>query len=212
MNIIISMNILEPLLPELEPITDQGRAAILMQPLRIKILKHAQNPASASEIARHLDMPRQKVNYHLKALEDAQFLRLFEERMKRNMVERRYVASARSYLLSPDILGSLTPDWRHLKDRFSVGYLLALAGQTIADLTYSLEQATQQGKRLSTLSIVSDVYFENAEQRSQFNQELHNAIADVIDRYSSPDMGQPYRLILGVYPTPSEPNPNDESL
>jgi len=213
MNILISMNILEPLLPELEPITDQDRAAILMQPLRIEILKHAQQPASSSEIARRLDMPRQKINYHLKALEDAGFLRLFEERMKRNMVERLYVASARAYLISPTILGSLNPDFRHLKDRFSAGYLLALAGQTISDLTRVVEDATERGKRISTLSIVSDIYLENAEQRTQFNQELNNAIADVIDRYTAPNdspaQARPYRLILGLYPTPPEPNPND---
>lgn len=208
MTILVSMNILEPLLPELEPVTDQDRAAILMQPLRVEILKQAQQPASASEIARQLDMPRQKINYHLKALEDAGFLRLFEERMKRNMVERLYVASARAYLISPSILGSLNPHFHHLKDRFSAGYLLALAGQTISDLTYMVEMAADRGQRLSTLSIVSDIRFENADQRTQFTQELQNAIAEVIDRYTSPDdsSGRPYRLILGVYPTPPEPN------
>lgn len=199
-------------LHELETITDQGRAAVLMQPLRVEILKQAQVPTSATEIASRLNMPRQKVNYHLKELHKADFLQLIEERKKRNMIEQRYLATARAYLLTPEVLAPLQVNWREIEDHLSAGFLIALASQTISDVSRASVEADTQGKRLSTLSLVSEMRFENAQQRAQFAQELHKAVVEVIGRYASPEQladgspgpGRPYRLILGCYPIPPD--------
>ncbi len=67
----------------------------------------AREPICAAELARRLALPRQRVNYHVRELERAGFLRPAGRQRKRNWIEQRYVATARSYVLSPEILGPL---------------------------------------------------------------------------------------------------------
>ena len=44
-------------------------ATAALGPVRSRILAELAEPASAAVLANRLDMPRQKVNYHLRALE-----------------------------------------------------------------------------------------------------------------------------------------------
>lgn len=94
----------------LHRVSDLDRARALLHPLRLAVLLHAREPASAPEIAARLGLSRQRVHYHVRALADAGFLRRAGRRTKRNMVEQRYVAVARSFVLSPELLGELAPD------------------------------------------------------------------------------------------------------
>src|SRR5690349_16864698 len=100
----------------LESVDTPARAIALLSPLRPRLLRMAQEPASAIELARRLRLPRQRVNYHVRELARAGFLRPAGRRRKRNWVEQRYVATARSYVFSPTILGGLAPDWRSIED------------------------------------------------------------------------------------------------
>ncbi|RZJ43087.1 MAG: ArsR family transcriptional regulator, partial [Brevundimonas sp.] len=58
-------------------------AHLALAPIRRRILAALVEPASAAGLAKQLDMPRQKIGYHLKALEDAGLIRLAGERKKR---------------------------------------------------------------------------------------------------------------------------------
>jgi len=51
---------------QIRPMAD---AAVLLRPLRTRILGMLAEPQSAAGIARRLDVARQKVGYHLKELE-----------------------------------------------------------------------------------------------------------------------------------------------
>ena len=106
--------------------TDPARAAEILHPLRLEILRLAGEPISASELAPRLKLSRQRVNYHVRRLASGGFLRRAGQRRRRNMIEQRYVASARAFLLSPDLLGSVGADWRRMKDTASPAHLLAL--------------------------------------------------------------------------------------
>ena len=53
-----------------ESVRDAGRAAVLLQPLRLDIVRRLLEPDSASGLARAMDMPRQKLNYHVRVLEE----------------------------------------------------------------------------------------------------------------------------------------------
>ena len=86
---------------------DATRAAALIDPVRVAMLERLAEPGSASSLARELGLPRQRVNYHLRELEKARFVEFVEERRRGNCVERLVRATARSYLLSPEILGKL---------------------------------------------------------------------------------------------------------
>jgi len=191
----------------LESITQAGRAAALLDPLRLRLLALAREPASASEMARRLGLPRQRVNYHVRALARARYLKQAGHRRKRNMIETRYVATARSYVLSPELLGGLAADRRSVEDTLSATYLMALASQMQADLGRVARGAAAEGKRLATLSFSADLRFESAQQRAAFTATLQQALIDVIGRHSSPmssGNGHPFRLALGCYPIPKE--------
>ena len=199
-------------LSEIECVTVERRAAVLLDPLRLRILREARAPASATEIAARLGMPRQKVNYHVRALAQARFLRRAGQQRKRNLIERRYQATARAYVLSPEILGPLRADARQVADAFSAAYLLALTSQSQAELGRAIAAAHRQGKPLATWSVSAEMRFESAAQRAGFAHALEQAIAVVMGRHASPATlsggaagpGRPYRLILGCYPIPPE--------
>ena len=99
-----------------------------------RLLALAREPASSSELARRLGLPRQRVNYHVRALEAAGLPRAAGRAPAGNMIEHRYVATARAYVLSPELLGPLGADWRDIADTASADYLLALADQVRSDV------------------------------------------------------------------------------
>lgn len=206
-------------IPQVECVEDVKRAAALMQPLRMEILRRAEEPISASQIASQLSMPRQKVNYHVRALAQAGFLLKAGRRLKRNLVEQRYRATARSYLLAPQLLGPLAASPGEVQDRFSAEYLLALTSSAQQDLSRALSESSQQGKRLATLSIASEIRFESPQQRAGFAEALQKAIVDVIAAHTSPPdgageegAGRSFRLLLGCYPTPAaHPAPDSKT-
>jgi DNA-binding transcriptional ArsR family regulator len=185
-------------------------AAAVLHPLRRRILESLTEPDSAAGLARRLRLPRQRLNYHVRELARAGLLRRAGRRRKRNMIEQRYVATARSYALSPELLGRLGADPRRVEDTFSAAYLLALAAQLQGELGRASREAAAQGKRLTTFSMNSEFRFESAEQRAEFARALEKAVVDVVGRFASPPQradgsagpGRPYRLVMGCYPIP----------
>ena len=53
-----------------EVIDDPVAAAVALDPVRSRLLSELAEPASAATLAARLGIARQKVNYHLRALED----------------------------------------------------------------------------------------------------------------------------------------------
>ena len=60
-------------------------------------------------LAGKLGLPRQNVNYHLRALERHGLVELVEERRRGNMTERLLRATALSYVISPAALAAWRP-------------------------------------------------------------------------------------------------------
>src|SRR5215471_1663063 len=87
-------------------------AAAVLDPARLRILTALRDPDSSAGVARSLGLPRQRVGHHVRALEAAGLLTCVGERRKRNCVERLLQATARSYVLAPQLLGQLglSPD------------------------------------------------------------------------------------------------------
>ena len=201
-----------------EMIRDDARAAALLNPLRRRILEALREPDSAAGLARRLRLPRQKVNYHVRELARERFLERAGRRRRRNMTEQRYVARARGYVLSPELLGHLQADRSSIEDVFSASYLLAVSAQVQSELGRARAEAEAQGKRLATLSLVSELRFETAEQRAEFAKELQRAIAGLIARHSSPyraadgtaGRGRPFRFVAGCYPIPPSAEKDQE--
>lgn len=91
-------------------VRDVRAAAALFHPMRMRILEHLLEPDTAAGVARHLRLPRQKVNYHLRQLEARGFVRLVEERTAGASTERRVQAAAPRIAVSPRLLGRLAAD------------------------------------------------------------------------------------------------------
>jgi DNA-binding transcriptional ArsR family regulator len=197
---------------ELECVVDGRRAAALLDPLRSRILTLALQPASATDLGARLDLPRQRVNYHVRELYRLGLLKRAGRRRKRNMFEQRYVASAKGYFLSPELLGAALADWRAVTDVGSAAYLLALSAQMQADLARAARRALAAKRPLPTLSIKSQFRFESLEQRERFTRELKDAVVTVIARFTSPNLsadgksgaGHPHRVVIGCYPYAAE--------
>jgi hypothetical protein len=197
---------------DLGVVTTPARAATLLKPLRLRILAHASAPASASTIAAALNLPRQRVNYHVRELARAGFLRKAGRAQKRGLTEQRYVVSARSYVLAPGVLGAVgTRSATQVADRTSAAYLLALAGQMQRELT-ATSRATQTGsnKRVPTIAIDTEFVFASPAQRARFAGALTTAITKVVAEHTESaraTAGQTtrrYRLAVGCYPIPQD--------
>lgn len=185
-------------------------AALLAHPLRPRIVALAREPASATELATQLRLPRQRVNYHVRQLAKSGFLRRAGQLRKRNLIEQRYVATARAYVLAPEVVGPLAMTGHRAEDAFSAVRLVGLAAEVQADVSRALTASAGRGQRLATLSVAADIRFESAGQRVAFTEALQRAIEDVIGRHTSPAVrpdgeagpGRPFKLVIGCYPAP----------
>jgi len=91
-------------------------------PLRRAVLEGLRaGPASATELASQLGESRQRVNYHVRALERDGLVELHEERARRGCTERVVRATCHAVLVEPSVVGELPGD----QDRFAADTLLA---------------------------------------------------------------------------------------
>ncbi len=157
-------------------------------------------------------MPRQKVNYHLRALEKAGFVELVEERKKGNCTERVVRATATAYLISPDALGALAGRPENVVDWFSSGYLIAVGAKMVRDVATLRTEAADAGQHLATLTLETTVRFASPAAQNAFAEDLANAVARVVAAHhdDSAEEGREYQLILGAYPSISHTGGHDE--
>jgi DNA-binding transcriptional ArsR family regulator len=198
----------------LDVLRDSRQAAVLLyHPLRLRILASLLEADSATGVARRMNLPRQTVNYHVRELARAGLLTRAGRRQRRRLYEQCYVATARGYVLSPELLGKLAADPAQVADTLSAKYLLGLASKIQSELGRASQMAAKTGKRLATLSVNTELRFTSPEQRAGFTRELQRAIVEVVGRHSSPYRkedgsraeGRPFRLVLGCYPIPQDP-------
>ena len=147
----------------LEPMGEAQRAELLLHPLRQSILCEAREASTTAEIARRGGLPPQKVNYHVRTLVDAGFLRPAGEGLKRNLIEKRYRASARSYVLLPQVLGEMGPGALSDADRFRATYLMQLSALLQEELAAWFNPDQGGGDGVPTLSMEAEVRFDSAE-------------------------------------------------
>ena len=186
----------------LEVIQEMQQAAALLNPMRLKLLEKLAEPESATGLARDLGMPRQRVNYHLRELEKAGLVELIEERKKGNCMERVVQATARTYLISPEVLGSLGENPEEIRDRFSSSYLVAVGAQAIKDVAILRDRAKRAGKKLATMSLQTEIRFATADSRNAFIEELVDEVTRLTAKYHDEESenGRTFNLFLGSYP------------
>jgi DNA-binding transcriptional ArsR family regulator len=188
---------------ELAVIADPAAAGVSLDPVRARLLAELAEPGSASSLAARIGLPRQKVNYHLRTLEQHGLVQLVEERRKGNMTERLLQATAASYVISPGALGAVAPDPGRAPDRLSARWLVALAARTVRDVGELLAGATRAGRRLATFAMDGEVRFASAADRAAFAEEIAAAVTALVGKYhdDSAPGGRPHRVVVAVHPS-----------
>lgn len=194
-------------------IEDPAAAVVALEPMRSRLLAELAEPASAAALAARLGIGRQRVHYHLRALEGHGLVRVAETRRWGGLTERLLVASAASYVVSPAATGRAASDPGRIADRLSAGYLVALAARVVREVGALLRRARDLDKRLPTLSLDAAIRFRSAAERAAFSRELTHAVTTLAARYhdASAAGGRVHRLVVAAYPLPQEPSEEEPS-
>ena len=196
---------------DLEVIDDPAAAVVALDPLRARLLAGLAEPASASALAERVELPRQKVNYHLRILEEHGLVTEVGQRRWGGLTERLLHATAASYVVSP-ALGQAAGDPDRIADRLSARYLIALAARVVREVAGLARRADQAGKRLPTLALDTEIRFRSAAERAAFTSDLADAVAVLVSRYH--DAGAPggrsHRLVVVAHPVPAGTRPDTE--
>ena len=192
---------------DVEVIEDPAAAVAALDPVRGRLLAALTQPASAAALAATVGLTRQKVNYHLRALEAHGLVRPAGERRWGGITERLMVATAESYVVSPAALGDVAPDPARSRDRLSARHLVALAARVVREVADLARRSEAAGARLATLSLDAQVRFRSPADRAAFAEELTRAVTALASRYHDPDApgGRVHRLLVAAHPIPDEP-------
>lgn len=197
---------------DIHVIDSPAAATVAMEPTRSRLLSELATPASAATLAARIGLGRQKVNYHLNALEAHGLVRLAEKRRWGGLTERLLVATAASYVVNPSAMGPVAIDPTRAVDRLSASYLIALGARIIRDVAGLVRRAESTGKRLATLAVDTEICFRSAAERAAFSKELTEQLATLVAKYhdaSTPD-GRAHRLVVVAHPLP-QPSENKET-
>ena len=198
---------------DIQVIDDPAVATVALEPLRTRLLSELAEPASAATLASRVGVARQKVTYHLNALEGHGVVRLAGGRRWGGLTERLLVATAASYVVSPGALGPIAVDPDREVDRLSAGYLIALGARVIREVGDLVRRATATDKRLATLAVDTEVRFRSAADRAAVSHELTAAITDLVSKShdAAAPGGRAHRLVVVAHPLPLKSEPKEPS-
>ena len=176
---------------------------VALAPFRRELLERLREPASATELAAELGLSRQRVNYHLKALEAAGLVTLVEELPRRGFTERVLQATADRFIVDPAVV---TPerlvDAVEALDQHAAEHLVAAASHTVREVTRMQAAAQRRQERLLTFTVEADVAFAEPADLEAFTEALAEAVATTAARFHTAG-GRRYRLIAAAHPAPA---------
>jgi DNA-binding transcriptional ArsR family regulator len=169
------------------------QAQTLLKPSRVALLRLLAEPRSCTELATELGETPQKVYYHVKKLESAGLVDRVDERRVRGIMEGVYRARARSYWLSPGLVGRVGGR-QSAADELSLGFLLDVAEELQSDVA----ALAVSDREVPSLGLSGEVRL-RPESREAFLQELRATFEELLRRHGGSD-GQAFRIALACYP------------
>lgn len=169
-----------------------AQAETLLKPQRIEVMRQLAEPKSCGEVGAALDQTPQRVYYHVKRLVEAGLVTQVAERRVRGISEGIYQASARSYWLSPRLVGRIGRT--RAQDALSLGHLLDLMEEVQADVG-RLDPAAAE---LPSIGVSGQIRV-RPERRQEFLADLRSTLQDLFARYGGAD-GDAFKLALACYP------------
>lgn len=168
------------------------QAEALFRPQRVEVLRQLAEPRSCTQVGATLGQSAQRVYYHVQRLQDAALVARVDERRVRGITEGIYQAVARSYWLSPRLVGTI--GGRAGQDQLSLGYLLDLVEDVQTDLVHL--QGRPAGD-LSTLGVSGEIRLPPGARRA-FLDDLRSTLQDLFRRHGGAE-GEVFRLALACY-------------
>jgi DNA-binding transcriptional ArsR family regulator len=195
------------------------QAETLLKPQRIEVLRQLAEPRSCTEVAARLDQTQQRIYYHVKRLVEQGLVTQVAERRVRGINEGLYQATARSYWLSPGLVGRIGK--RQHRDEASLGYLLDLMEEVQSDVAALHSRAASHAEaphqrsprraarrragdlgadepELPSLGVSGEIRV-RPDRRPQFMADLKAALQDLFTRYGGAE-GDSFKLAVACYP------------
>ncbi|HZB47704.1 MAG TPA: winged helix-turn-helix domain-containing protein [Mycobacteriales bacterium] len=183
-----------------ELLEEPDRVRTALSPARRELLERLREPSSATRLAAELGVSRQRVNYHLRALEDAGLVELVEERQRRGFTERVVRTRPGAFLVDPAIAAGRPPaDPARAQDRFAAEHLLDTATGLVRDVARMQAAAAETDTRLLTFTLETEVGFARPGDVEAFVLDLAHAVEEIGRRHSGRP-GRPYRVVIGGHP------------
>src|SRR5262245_19375709 len=197
---------------DVEVIRDPGTAVVALEPVRSRLLSELAEPRSAATLATRVGLARQKINYHLRALETRGLVRLAEERKWGGLTERLLVATPSAYVGSPEALGPVAANPDRTTDRLAASYLIALGARVVGEVGDLSRRAGQRGKGPATLAVDTEIRSRAAQERAAFTSELSDAMTKLVSKYhdESTPGGRAHRVVLVAHPQPHGSNTKEQ--
>jgi len=180
-------------------VRDAATLQALSHPTRVQMLEALREPASAAEVARRIGQPRQRLNHHLHALEEAGLVERVGEERTGNFVATKYRAVARSFVVSPSVAWSDPRRLETMRSQHSLETLVLLGERLQSDAAALLDRATFDGEQIASAAVTAETRFASEENRAAFLDEYLTAVAQLTEKYGSRS-GDGYRVVLAVYP------------
>jgi DNA-binding transcriptional ArsR family regulator len=189
-------------------IEDVDQAAALLKPQRIEMLKLMDHPRTCLELGKIFGETPQKINYHIKALQNAGLVEQVSERRVRGTVEGSYQARARSYWLASDLVGQIGGA-AIAQDQASLRHLLSLTEEVRSDIGHLAQQI---GREIPSLGVSLHVELDNESRRADFMADVQQMAQILARKYGATTGGDGdgdgdaqlsrslFRLVLACYP------------
>jgi DNA-binding transcriptional ArsR family regulator len=176
---------------------------VLGHPLRVRILAALREPASAAAVAREVDEPRQKVNYHLKELDRVGLVRAVGQRTVGNLIETLYQAVASSFVFGDEALWADPRRAQAMREQQSLERLVDVGRRLHRDAAALLDRAAFDGEEIASAALEVDVHLSTESERAAFMRDVITAIRPVLDRYGDKS-GSVFRVAIAAYPESRE--------
>ena len=186
-------------LARVRTLRDADTLRALCHPSRIALLERLREPASAAEVARQLGQPRQRINYHLKALDEAGLVERVGSRRTGNFVESLYRAAARAFVVAPEVAWADPRRMEALRRDHSLETLVALGDRLQHDAIALLDRAAFDDEPIASAAVAAETHFASESERAAFLREYLAATRRLVEKYGGA-RGEPYRVVLAVHP------------
>jgi DNA-binding transcriptional ArsR family regulator len=172
---------------------DADEVVETLSQFRREVLAALSAPASATEIARNLGTTRQRVNYHVRALEEAGLLELHEERQRRGLTERVMRKSADIVLVDPSAF-----DMAQLSrvDAAGITGVVAVAADLIRQAAAVSAAASERDERVAAATLDTSIRVESPRALRTMLEE----VAAVLARHDSGEEGLEVRVATAILP------------